>query len=151
LGRAAAQARTNVQGLQRLFNSVAKRLTVLGALPTIALIIAGSSLFTLVFGKEWREAGIYAQLMAPAFLGGFVTVPLSYTFSVFERQDLSVVWNASRLLFSVGSIYLAYRLQLGPIHAIAIYSLGMSAGYFNLFLLSRYAIRSRTRVRDMEV
>ena len=151
LGRAAAQARTNVQGLQRLFNSVAKRLTVLGALPTIALIIAGPSLFTLVFGKEWREAGIYAQLMAPAFLGGFVTVPLSYTFSVLERQDLSVVWNASRLLFSVGSIYLAYRLQLGPIHAIAIYSLGMSAGYFNLFLLSRYAIRSRTRVRDMEV
>ena len=149
LSRAAMEARTDAQRLKRLFGSVAKRLTFYGLLPVIILITAGPSLFALIFGEQWREAGIYARLMAIMFLGAFVTVPLSYTFSVLERQDLSIVWNASRLFLSAGSIYLAKRLNWEPTYAIAGYSLGMSIGYFSLFLLSAHAIRVRTKHKEV--
>lgn len=144
LSRAAIEARTDVEGLQRLFYSVAKRLAALGFIPAIVLFATGPLLFALLFGDQWRQAGIYAQVMAAMFLGAFLTVPLSYTFIVVERQDLSVIWNGLRFLLSAGSIYLAYGMRWSAIHAIAVYSLGMLAGYLTLFLLSAHAIRSRT-------
>jgi len=141
LSRAAQKARADVQGLQKLFYAVAKRMAVLGSIPTIILVGAGPSLFTLVFGVEWRQAGLYAQIMAFMFLCQFVFFPLSYSFSVMERQDLSLIWTVGRLLLSTGTIYLVYRLGGDAVYAIGAYSLGMAVAYLGFFPLFMYAIR----------
>lgn len=149
LSRAALEARADVQSLQRLFYAVAKRLAIIGLIPTLVLIGAGPLLFTVAFGDQWGQAGIYVQIMSPMFLVQFVAFPLSYTFSVLERQDLSLIWNGGRLLLSAGSIYLAYRLGWNAITAIAAYSLGMLIGYSSLFILSFRAIQRR--IKNTEV
>jgi len=148
LSQAAQKARTDVQGLQKLFYAVAKKMAVLGSVPTIILVGVGPSLFPLVFGIEWREAGVYAQIMAVTFLSAFVTIPLSYTFSVLERQDLSLMWNGSRLLLSAGSIVIAYKLRWSATYAVVAYSVGMLGGYLSLFILSAIAIRGETKKEE---
>ena len=150
LSQAAHKARADIQGLQKLFYTIAKRMAVLGSMPTIILVGAGPSLFSLVFGIEWRQAGVYAQIMAAMFLSAFVATPLSYTFSVLERQDLSLIWNGSRLLLSAGSIYIAYKLGWNATHAVVAYSIGMLVGYLSLFLLSASAIRSKTKREEAQ-
>lgn len=48
------------------------------ALPiVIVLIAAGPHLFAWVFGEQWRQAGVFAQILAPWFLLDFVKTPLS--------------------------------------------------------------------------
>jgi len=147
LSRAALDGRTDIQGLQRLFYSVAKRLAALGIIPAIVVMITGPSLFYLVFGDQWQQAGIYAQIMAAMYLSAFVTGPLSYTFSIMERQDLAIIWSGGRLLLSAGSIYLAYILGWNAVNAIIAYSLAMLVGYLSLFSLSALAIRGQIKNR----
>lgn len=147
LSFAAVDVRNNIYNLRKLFFSTARKLCLVGTIPTVILIATGPSIFTFIFGVQWRTAGVFAQIMAVVFFSEFVAGPLSYTFSVVERQDLSLMWNVSRLLLSGGSIYIAYRLEWSPIYAIVAYSLGMSIGYASLFFLSARAIHSRTQLQ----
>jgi len=85
--------------------------------------------------------------MAAMYLSAFVTGPLSYTFSIMERQDLAIIWSGGRLLLSAGSIYLAYILGWNAVNAIIAYSLAMLVGYLSLFSLSALAIRGQIKNR----
>jgi lipopolysaccharide exporter len=88
--------------LARLVETVFGRLLTLTLLPSIILSIAGPELFSFVFGQNWREAGIYAQLLAPWALVWFVSSPLSSLYYVLERQreelGLQAAILAGRLL-----------------------------------------------------
>ena len=44
---------------------VFRRLVALATGPLLLVLIAGPALFSLVFGEEWRQAGSYAQWLAP--------------------------------------------------------------------------------------
>ena len=140
--RASLQTRTDVQGLPNLFYTVAKRLALLGLIPTVIIVTVGPLLFVFIFGDQWWQAGVYARFMAIMFLSAFVATPLSYTFSVLERQDLSLIWNVSRLLLSTGGLYIAHLFRWNSTSAIISYSLGMLIGYVSLFLLSARAIQT---------
>jgi O-antigen/teichoic acid export membrane protein len=138
IGEAAQLIRTNPYALERLLVKTAKHLALVGALPTAVLGLAGPQLFALAFGEEWREAGVYVQLMAFMFLAQFVTSPLVATFGVSERQDLSLI----------GSLLAARWANLGPAAAIGLYSVGGTIGYIGLLLLAKRILR--TKVSEWE-
>jgi O-antigen/teichoic acid export membrane protein len=65
-------------------------------LPTIILIgISAPELFAFGFGNEWRQAGVYTQLLAPWLFFVFIASPLGSLVEVFERQ-------AGGLIFQIG-------------------------------------------------
>jgi len=75
------------------------RLCHIGMPPTLVLILVGPDLFAWVFGAEWRQAGEFAQWMAPWFFLGFVSSPLSTLFTIFEREGQGLIFQ-SVLLFA---------------------------------------------------
>jgi O-antigen/teichoic acid export membrane protein len=141
MGEAAQLVRTDPHALERLFTKTAKRLTLMGAPPLLVLGLVAPWVFALVFGEGWREAGVYAQLMAVAFLAQFVTTPLEATFAVTERQDLGLARHTIRLVLVVGSLSLAHLAKWGPILAIGLYSVSMFVAYMNILVLGKHALR----------
>ncbi|MBE0447462.1 MAG: oligosaccharide flippase family protein [Actinobacteria bacterium] len=147
-GEAAQLAREDPRRLRMRFLGISRRLLLIGAGPVIFLGLAGEQLFSLIFGNQWQEAGLYVQLMAVMFLAQFIATPLSQTFSALERQDLGLAWSAGRLIAVVFSIFLAHWFQLTLSWVIAIYALAMFITYCILFVMSLLAISSHIRLSD---
>lgn len=85
-------------GLNKLFNKQAKILFLIGLFPVTIFILLGTKGFEFIFGSEWRDSGLYVQILAPMLLVQFIVVPLSQTLNIIERQDIQLYWDVSRFL-----------------------------------------------------
>lgn len=64
------------------------------ALPFILVIsLWGPDLFAWYLGAEWREAGEYARIMAPALFVNFIFSPIGITPIIFNKQKLSYLFS----------------------------------------------------------
>lgn len=144
LGQASRLAKQDPLEAERLFTRTSKRLAIASVVPIILIGASGPSLFELVFGFDWREAGVYVQLLVPGFIGQMVVTPLSHTFVILERHDLFLIFNVVRLVFTVSSVVLPFHLGRGPTWAVALYSASMFLTYVLAYFMMRTAYRSAT-------
>ncbi len=104
-------------------------LVLLSLVPLGLLACAGPEIFAFVFGVEWREAGLYAQILMPWVFLWFLSAPFSPVFAVYERQGLQLFWNVFNfslrvLAILVGGLYFkdAYiALALLTVFGVGIY------------------------------
>lgn len=101
--------------------------------------------FALVFGEEWREAGLYGSLYAPAaFLFLFSSWP-ERIYEVAGKQQFSLlvqVVSDSVTILSVGGLL---YLGLDSFHVVWVYSL-LSSVYHAAYVVTLFAIaRFQTR------
>jgi len=80
------------------------RLMSLGAFPLLLIMITGKEIFCAVFGSQWTEAGVYAQILAPWILFVFFGSPVSTLFSVLEMQGAGLIFNSVLLATRVASL-----------------------------------------------
>lgn len=143
LNEAAALSRDDPPALAVLYRRTLRRLLLIGWLPTVVVMVAGPPLFSLVFGDSWREAGVYAQLLAIAFLAQFTITPLTSTFAVLERQDLQLVRDVIRLVLVLGGFGLAAAADLSARTAVTLYGLSMAIGYLLLLVFGWREVHRR--------
>lgn len=107
--------------LDKLIEELFNKMLIIGLLPTMLLMVEGADLFVFVFGKDWREAGVFTQILAPWAFIWFLTSPLSTIYIILEKQKKELAVHSfifcSRIMaISVGSL-------LGNIHlAIFLFS-----------------------------
>jgi len=99
----ASEARHENQ-LAPVVQATYKRLVGLGLYPIAVLGIVGQEAFTIIFGAQWSEAGVYAQIVSPWRLFVFVGSPMSTLFGVLERQETFLSFNIALLLVRVLSL-----------------------------------------------
>lgn len=149
MNSAARLAVTDPDELAALFLRTAKRLATLGALPCLLVMMVGPSLFPLVFGAGWRQAGMFARIMAPYAYAGFIVSPLIPTLVILEHQSWQLLWDATRFALVVATFVAIHKLGGGPIAAIAANSVVMTAMYFAHAIVSYRGILHR-RVELLE-
>jgi O-antigen/teichoic acid export membrane protein len=98
-------------------------------------------LFTIVFGKQWAEAGYYAKLLIPMFFVRFLASPLSVVNQIFEKQFYGLLINLSILIISVAVILISMQLNLNLENFIQIYSWTFAVVYA-LVLMEEYLVVS---------
>lgn len=133
-----AGAEANRKGeLESLTRSLYEQLCS-AALPAAVLtVLIAPDLFALVFGAEWRMAGVFAQWMAPAFFLKFCMTSLTVLI-VLERQDLSLYLQA--LLFALRVAALAVGYQSGDVMvAISAFGAASALGYA-VFLIAKLGL-----------
>lgn len=82
----------------------AKYLALIVALPVLIIGFLGPLLFSFVFGEQWRNAGVFAQIISVAVGIKFVVSPLSTIMSVTNNVKVGSYWNV--LCFCTTSIVL---------------------------------------------
>lgn len=107
-------------------------------LPIIMIIaVLGDWLFAFLFGKEWIEAGIYAQVLAPSFFFVFFYTCLRMFFIILEktkeRLTVDLIYFVTR-----GASMLGVALYThSPL--LSLVSLSVSTSFFGLWFLTYIA------------
>jgi len=116
----ASEARYQGQ-LGVVVEEVFRRLVSLGMFPFLILMFLGKDLFLFVFGPQWSEAGVYAQILGPWIFFAFIYSPLTFLFIVLEAQKEALFVDV--VLFSSRFIVLAIGGFVGnPRIVVALFS-----------------------------
>lgn len=107
----------------RLVNGLT-RIAVPFAIP---FSIAAPALFALVFGAQWREAGLYSRYLTPWVCFSIIGFPLTPLIAVLERQRAGAVFQMALLAVRVGS------LVVGGILGDARLAVGLFGGLSGLY------------------
>lgn len=123
-----------------LFDSTAKRLALIGLVPAAIIAIAGPSIFSVVFGPKWTEAGVYIQLIAATQWVQFVSGPLFPVLNILEKQRWAFAADALGFIAIVSAIGGAAFAGWGPRTAVTMFGIGAIVLYGLLFLFARRAV-----------
>jgi O-antigen/teichoic acid export membrane protein len=115
--------------IHRIARDVVIRLFILGLVPTLVLMFAGTWLFPLFFGANWHGAGVFASILSIYLLAQFVANPISHALNVFDKQHLYLRLNVVRAAMILGIFLIAYWMDLSAYLAIAAYSVVLSIHY----------------------
>jgi len=84
-----------------------RRLAQLGVFPMVMIGFCGARLFGGVFGRQWIEAGVYAQILSITGLSHFVVSPLLMIFAVKPYQSKALIYNATLTSSSFMALFLS--------------------------------------------
>jgi len=121
----ARYGRSQPAEIRRLTMSVMRKMLLVGLLPIGPIIVAGPPLFSLIFGPQWHDAGIYARWLSVVILGKFVSMPVMHCLDVFERQGMQVMLNVIRMVL-ITAVFMACKvLAVSAFATIAAYGVGL--------------------------
>lgn len=139
--KAAKLSKSDPKHLMYIFLKTTRHMLYIGLVPGVLFAIVAPSFFQFVFGAAWREAGEYARYLILMFLAGFINSPVQMTLNVLERQHTQLIWDVSRLTFTVLAIALPHHLGYGPRIAILAYGVVMTIMYGIHWTQSHHAIK----------
>ncbi len=89
----------------RLLKSLLKKIII----PFFVIVIFAPNIFSIVFGENWREAGIYTQILSPWLLMVFFTATISFIPSLLNLQKkalfLEIIYSILRVVAIVIGIF----------------------------------------------
>lgn len=104
----------------------------------VALIFTGPAAFEFVFGEEWRDAGRYAQILAPWFCVNVVASNLSNLLLVRGRQRHLALMQLVLLLAAIIPIAVAAASRASELAAVVgLSAAGVVANIAYLVLIDR--------------
>ena len=83
--------------LPQLTEEICSVLIMIAVMPFLLLGIVGGDLFGLLFGSEWYEAGVFAQILALWAMVSFVASIMSTLIYVMEYQGFGFFYNVLNL------------------------------------------------------
>ena len=129
----ASKAYTEKRDLYGLVKNAYLKLAQIGIVPFVLLFMFAPNLFAIIFGSEWREAGMYTQILIPWLFIVFLTSPLTPVITILGKLGEYVIFEILLFLSRVLSIALGFYVFDSPVVSIVLFS---SVGIvFNVFLL----------------
>jgi len=119
--------------LPELVGHTFTRLLSLGFFPLLLVMVMGKELFSVIFGSQWAEAGIYAQILAPWIMFQFVSSPISTLFAVLEMQGTGLIFNSILLATRIASLVIGGLLK-SVLTALVLFSFTGALLYLGLCL-----------------
>jgi O-antigen/teichoic acid export membrane protein len=100
-----------------LVESITREISGLALAPFVLILISGPELFAFVFGDDWKEAGVYAQILVPWTYVWFLTSVFTTIFIVYERQELHLQLNfinffLRAIVIVLGGLYFKIEITL---------------------------------------
>lgn len=116
----------------RAYRNTFKGLVLLGLGPALFIFAFAPGLCAWVFGEPWREAGVFARILAPLYFLNFVASPLSYVFFVAGKQKIEFIWQIALFVTTI-AIFIA---PLPLTQVLWNYTIGYSSLYLIYLYLS---------------
>jgi len=87
-----------------LISNITNKLFTLAFYPAVLIAIFGQNIFTFMFGDNWNDAGIYAQILSLYALSRFVVAPLINICLVHNKQETELYFNIILSICRLSSI-----------------------------------------------
>jgi O-antigen/teichoic acid export membrane protein len=84
-------------------------------LPFALGILLAPTLFGWFFGAEWREAGMFAQILMVGGFVSFVITPIDKAAIIFQRTRYIFLWSFSRLLLKLAAVAITALASLSVV------------------------------------
>ena len=140
----AAEDLNNKGSLVSLFKATFRSLLSISVLPYALLIAFSPTIFRLILGPEWQEAGVYAQIVGIMYLFRFVISPLSYVIILANKLQISLIMDIYLFISSFVIFYFSI-IKAQNIHlSLAFYALNYSILYIVTLALS-YQVSQKYR------
>lgn len=95
----------------------------------LAFYFVAEDAFEIIFGEEWRTAGLYAKFLAPMYCLKFIVAPLTIIHSVYEKLKSSMFLQLIMFLISSCALVLVYYSKMSFLGFIKLYSISMCVFY----------------------
>jgi len=126
----------------RLSISIIRKMVLVGIITIGFLALAGPWLFTIVFGAEWHDAGVYATMLSVLAIGQFVSSPIMHCLDVLEKQGLQFLLNVIRVFLVVSVFMLCAKFGFSSESTILWYSIFTFAYYVMVVTIVLIALSS---------
>ncbi len=93
--------------------------------------------FPPLFGTEWKEAGLFAAVLAIFGAAQLITSPISAVVFVLERQGVQLVLDALRTALVVAAFVGGRFAGASPLEALGVFTVAMCTVYGLSFVLYR--------------
>jgi len=105
------------EGLEEISTLTVKRLIQIGFIPFVILTFIAPDAFTLIFGEEWSEAGVYTSILSLWTFLWFLSGPLSGIFSITNQQDVMfryqiIIFIARLTALLIGGYFFEPRISI---------------------------------------
>lgn len=115
--------------IRQITKCMVKKLFLVSIIPFLALLFSGPWLFTIVFGKNWFDAGVFASILCFYLMAQFVSTPLMNVLNVLEKQWLFLRINIVRAIVLILVFVACHYLDLDAKVTIFMYSIALSIHY----------------------
>lgn len=106
------------QSYRRMIGSMA----LLGAIPTLGVILLAPMLFSVIFGQTWVTAGRIAQIMVAPAYAGLVYGSVNMVLILVGAQKMQAAWELARFVVIALLWIIAQRLHLGLFTIVAFHA-----------------------------
>ena len=119
-----------------LVEKLLKQMIWVSMLPFLILAVAGDNIFAFVFGANWSEAGVYAQILSFKIFLDFIATPAKILTNILEKQEVSFILHIVIAITSFASVVVGGLLNNIYI-ALGLFSLlnGLSLFGFGLLMI----------------
>jgi O-antigen/teichoic acid export membrane protein len=134
--------------LSILVENVFRMLVIIGMFPILILTIVGGDVFTVIFGKAWTEAGVYAQILSLWAFVWFISSPLSTIYLIVEEHHFGFSYNFFNLTTRFLSLTIGGILGSARIALILFSASGVVVyGYMCLKMLYYSGVKTSTALK----
>jgi O-antigen/teichoic acid export membrane protein len=106
-----AEARHRNDDLRSYVVKVAGYLSLIVAGPLVAAVLFSPSLFSVLFGEQWRIAGEYARILVFPLAARFIVSPLAVIMPASGNVKLGAVWKIGYFCSTAVVLYVASSFQ----------------------------------------
>lgn len=117
----------------------------------VVLCLFAPGAVPFVFGLEWREAGIYLRILCPMYLLKFLSLPVSFTVYVLERQDLQLIREIIRFVLLLFFWVMVMASDLSPKAAMGLLAMSGSVAFVINGIMSWLAIKQNTNTKAEDI
>ncbi|MDG5467419.1 oligosaccharide flippase family protein [Deltaproteobacteria bacterium IMCC39524] len=116
-------------------------LVAIGFLPFFLLTLGGKWIFGYIFGINWAEAGLYAQVLAPWLFIALINRPSNQIYIVKQKLRFLMYFNYLLIIVRLFSLYLGYLIFHDALYTVLLFSISgvvMNLYFiFNAFVITR--------------
>lgn len=114
-------------------------LVAIGLFPILMISLIGRDFFIVVFGQNWAEAGVYAQILSVSLALFFVTSPLTMLTAALEKQKFALTTSTALLILRSASLIAAGILSNARLGILLFSISGVLIYGYRMFVINKFA------------